>query len=291
MADWGILQPTPNFVQGALSGYQVGRALGKERRTEAALKNFGTDPESAISQAYTVDPALGDSLSKRYARTLSGQALTTSATGTPAVEPNSLQKLMQYDPDQAMQIQQFASKASADQLKLAADHGQVKAQFAQYLRDIPDMAARQKAAQDLAPELAARGFRPDEIAQINLSDHQLEKDIFFGRSLNDIIKERQPDVRVVPDGGKVYAISKADAAKGGEIDLSHPSGDSLNGQQPPQQGGFLTFDQYKSMSASTNFLRWQQQFGTPIEVTDESQFNSLPKGARFVGPDHIVRVK
>jgi hypothetical protein len=291
VTDWGILQPTPNFVQSALSGYQVGRQLGKERRTEAALKNFGSDPEGSISQAYALDPALGESLSKRYARTLSGQALTMSATGVPMVEPSSLQNLMRYDPDQAMQIQQFASKATADQLRLAADHGQVKAQFAQYLRDIPDMAARQKAAQDLAPELAARGFRHDEIAQIDLSDHQLEKDIFFGRSLNDIIKERQPDVRVVPDGGKVYSISKADAARGGEIDLNNPAGGSATGEHPPQQGGFLTFDQYRSMSASTNFPRWQQQFGTPIEVTDESQFNSLPKGSRFVGPDHVVRVK
>jgi len=59
-------------------------------------------------------------------------------------------------------------------------------------------------------------------------------------------------------------------------------------------GGFLTFDQYRSMQQGMGgggFSAWQGKFGTPVEVTSKDQMDALPSGTRFVAPDGSVRTK
>lgn len=61
MPDFGLLQ-MPNFAQAALGGYQAGQAIGRQRRTDAALQGFDFKrPETALP-ILQADPALGSAL-------------------------------------------------------------------------------------------------------------------------------------------------------------------------------------------------------------------------------------
>jgi len=58
--------------------------------------------------------------------------------------------------------------------------------------------------------------------------------------------------------------------------------------------GFVDYDGASRMLQSMalpQFLAWQQQHGTPIEVVSEQQFRSLPSGVQYVGPDGVKRIK
>lgn len=60
MPDFSILQ-TPNFAQAALGGYQAGQEIGRQRRSEAALKGYIDNPDdpAALSGLITANPELG----------------------------------------------------------------------------------------------------------------------------------------------------------------------------------------------------------------------------------------
>ena len=113
--------------------------------------------------------------------------------------------------------------------------------------------------------------------------------------------------QIGPDAAKSYLQNLADGPPVA-VDVANPDGSvtrqflprsSMMSNQPKggdpvssgPQGGHLTFDQYKSMSQGMDFGSWQKKFGTPVLLQSESEFNALPKGMRFVGPDGIVRMK
>lgn len=113
--DWGLAQ-TPNFGAALMGGYQAGRAIGREKRTQAALTGYQTDPDAAITQAYGFDPELGDQLSQRRARTLYSEGL---ATGKPdariaGLDPALWQKLDAQQKAQVKQSTEFLGNAAFD---------------------------------------------------------------------------------------------------------------------------------------------------------------------------------
>lgn len=62
MADFGILQPTPNFVAAALAGEQAGRQVAKQRAIDAATANVDLERPESIVPLLRVDPQTGAAL-------------------------------------------------------------------------------------------------------------------------------------------------------------------------------------------------------------------------------------
>lgn len=113
--DWGLAQ-TPNFAAALMGGYQAGRAIGREKRTQAALTGYQTDPDAAITQAYGFDPELGDQLSQRRARTLYSEGLTTGKPDAriAGLDPKLWNSLKDEQKAQIKQSNEFLSNAAFD---------------------------------------------------------------------------------------------------------------------------------------------------------------------------------
>ncbi len=62
MADFGILQPTPNFAQAVLGGYQAGQQIAKQRRLDSALSGVDLEKPETILPLLRIDPATGAAL-------------------------------------------------------------------------------------------------------------------------------------------------------------------------------------------------------------------------------------
>jgi len=62
MTDWSILQPTPNFAQAALSGWQAGRQMQKQARLDNAMQGIDLDRPESLLPLLRADPATGSAL-------------------------------------------------------------------------------------------------------------------------------------------------------------------------------------------------------------------------------------
>jgi hypothetical protein len=61
MADWSIAQ-MPNFAQAALSGYQAGAAIGKQKQLDQALGNVDLERPETLYPVLRADPTTGAAL-------------------------------------------------------------------------------------------------------------------------------------------------------------------------------------------------------------------------------------
>lgn len=236
--NWALGQ-IPDFTQAALSAEQAGRQRGRQKRTEGVLAAYGQDPDAAIEQAYAFDPELGDKLSQRrrdrQVQELIPQVLggtpqgatmggfgggTFNTDGTPVsegvqmpsqngVQLNSaaLQKLFMLDPERANQISTFASKARKEELDAVAAHGETKAKAANYLSRFPAGPDRDRAFQQMKPDLIARGFSEQDLNAARLDDESLKRDQVFGSTLAELRDEAR--VKWVPVGERGLAAFDA----------------------------------------------------------------------------------
>lgn len=219
MVDFSLAR-VPDFTTAALSGYQAGRQIGRERRTEAALKTFQTDPDAGIAAA-AFDPKLSGELRalnrERKSRELIPQifpAQTSQAnpavTGSNqqparpdglAINMDAVRNLLQVDNEMGMQVYQFAQKATADQIKLAADHAKIKGQAAAYLESIPEGPEREAEFEAMKPDLIRQGFRPEDLAKARLDNRSLARDKAFGMTMEQIIDQKRIRYQSIGEGG------------------------------------------------------------------------------------------
>ena len=85
MPDFSLVQ-TPNYATAALGGYTAGLAMGRQKRTQAALDMMQNDPEGGIHALGSVDPELAAQLQQNQdavnARNLRAAAI--GSIGQPA---------------------------------------------------------------------------------------------------------------------------------------------------------------------------------------------------------------
>lgn len=62
MVDWSILQPMPNFTQAALSGYQAGQQIQKQKRLDDAMNGLDLERPETLLPLLRADPATGAAL-------------------------------------------------------------------------------------------------------------------------------------------------------------------------------------------------------------------------------------
>jgi len=234
MVNWALNQ-IPDFTQAALAAEDAGRRRGRQKRTEGVLATFGQDPDAAIEQAYAFDPELGDKLSSRR-RDRQVQELIPQVMGggmpqgmpqdggfqMPAqngVQLNSeaLQKLFLIDPEKANQISAFASKARKEELDRVGEHGKLKAKAAFYLSRFPAGEERQRAFQQMKPQLMQSGFSEQDLAGARLDDQSLKMDQAFGMSVAELADEAR--VKWVPVGERGLA---AFDAQGNPVGADNP---------------------------------------------------------------------
>lgn len=62
MADFSLLNPTPNFAASALSGYQAGAAIGKQRQLDTAMAGIDLNRPETLLPVLRADPSTGAAL-------------------------------------------------------------------------------------------------------------------------------------------------------------------------------------------------------------------------------------
>jgi len=229
--NWALGQ-IPDFTSAALAAEQAGRQRGRQKRTEAVLASYGQDPEGAITQAYAFDPELGDKLSTRrrdaqvrelIPQVMGGdmqpqqQGVQMPAQNGIQLDAPSLQKLAMLDFEKANQISQFASRANKEQLERVGEHGKLKAKAAFYLSRFPAGEERQRAFQQMKPQLIQNGFSEQDLAAARLDDQSLKMDQAFGMSVAELADEAR--VKWVPVGERGLA---AFDAQGNPVGADNP---------------------------------------------------------------------
>lgn len=202
MADFSLLA-APNFAQAALGGYQAGKAIGKQRRVDAALQTYSTDPDAGITALETADPALADQLQKNRDRRETRQALqkvftpaapvpaaaigqdggavtappaampTPPMTAGPQINQSALQQLFAVDPVAASRIQDFASKANKEQQAQLVESQDALYSVAIGLKGLP-YDQRKAKLQQLMPVLAQHHVTPDQVAGFDPTDENID---------------------------------------------------------------------------------------------------------------------
>lgn len=195
MPDFSLLN-TPNFAQAALGGYQAGRQIGQQKRTDDAMALYAKDPDAGVEAISALDPERGARL-REAAREKQVREATSKAL-TPNTDPNAsspltinreaLGDLAKLDPKMALDLQGFAMKADEAQLKRVTDHLAVKANAADALLALPPGEQRQQAFEQLRPQLLQQGFTQEELAQADLSDNMLLRDKLMGMTFEQRLK-------------------------------------------------------------------------------------------------------
>ena len=249
--DFGLAR-VPDFTTAALSGYQAGRTIGRERRTEAALKSFQTDPEAGI-RAASFDPKLSNELrtqnDARKTRELTASAFEGGREDGLPINLNAVRELAKIDPDMGMKVYEFAQKATADDLKLAADHAEIKGQAATYLQSIPEGPERIAAFEALKPELVQRGFKPEDLAQARLDSESLKRDQAFGMSMKDLIDQQRIRYQPIGEGG-LQATDYLGRPVEAPIGVAPPA-DGATPNQGPE--GFTSITPQEAASVKASF--------------------------------------
>jgi hypothetical protein len=229
MADFSLIQ-TPNFAQAALGGYQAGRQIGQQKRMDAALQLYASDPDAGAHAVMQIDPEQGYKLQElarqKQIRELTAKAMSggdpaaPAGAATPGAPPaqtglqlnaEALHDLAKVDPQSAIAVQNFAKSANADQVKQVTEHLQQKGQWASYFSHFPEGPERTQAFHDALPQLQTM-FSPQELASVDLSDHMLVRDQAMAASFSPPT-ELQRDAQYMdsrqPGLGLTYLTNKA----------------------------------------------------------------------------------
>jgi hypothetical protein len=134
----------------------------------------------------------------------------------PGAQDSLFTNLLVIDPETAFKTSQAFSQMSKDQAAQAAEKlHTVSSAFANLL-SIPapngDLSAREAARQQMLPTLMQMGIPQDQIMMIPLDDEHLQYGANQGRDTEAILKDRHPDLMIVPAGGE--AIDKHNPAGG-----------------------------------------------------------------------------
>src|SRR3546814_1796602 len=94
----------------------------------------------------------------------------------------------------------------------------------------------------------------------------------------------------LPSGTYVGPRSGLGSALGGGGQQTAPVG-SAAPSTPAPDGGFMTVDQFKSLSGASSFRPGHPAWDVPVSISGDADFDQLPSGKTYVGPDGIVRQK
>lgn len=186
--NFGLLQ-TPDFVGNALQSYDAGQRQATMNKKRNALAMYGTDPDKAISALKEVDPETaftfedrrrGDMERKTRKDTLAQYATNPGAAQKTAMESG--------DPE----LIDAVSKLSAQDRALKAQQTDEVSAVAYALRNSP-YEARKPALEQLGPYLSQRGFTPEQIANFDPTDANLDTVIAQGATLKELLANARED--------------------------------------------------------------------------------------------------
>lgn len=217
-------------------------AIDQYRRTGRHLGIFD-NPDDATSYAQS----LHNDQSLEYGASGSPPALPSLDQPLPprtdgaSINMDALRDLYAIDPQQASQIQKMVHDSSKDQLEQASKRGEAMAVAASTLKSLPAGQRQAEFQSRWAPWLAERGWTPDLLRQADLSDQSLDTYYRQGMSLQQIIQQDKPDLRVVPAGGTIYDMKGGRAAfQNGNPPATLPPDFDFDegGPTPSASGGF-----------------------------------------------------
>jgi len=227
MPDFGLIQ-TPNFAQAALGGYTAGLAAGRDKRRQAALDTYTSNPEAGITALNSVDPELAQQLrtnqDEQNARQLRAAALqgpqgasqAPQALGAPpavegadvgampqpqapqmqapqvpdfALNNDAVKALFIQDPKAAADLMAFSQKATEQQRAQVLESQNALAAVGAHLQTLP-YEQRKQELQRLAPELAAHGVTNDMVAGFDPTDAVIGATVAQALGVKGILEQR-----------------------------------------------------------------------------------------------------
>lgn len=233
--DFSLLR-TPDFASAALGAYQAGAALGRQKRTDAALAAVDLSRPETIMQVVRADPQTGAALlqassamAKAQHETAgraaladylplalglggatgaapSGAAGSASATGA-APEMTPLQRatgaFIQNDPEGFLAIQKQISDMDETQQKRLAEATDAFAVVGNTAKQLP-YAQRAAYIQSQAGYLAAHGVTPDHISGFDPTDFNIGAELDKSLGTKEALARVAPRLFAGQPGAPVY---------------------------------------------------------------------------------------
>lgn len=196
-----------------------------DKRTALLAKIYGAgDPDASPATVTSSPQSPGAPVPP------SGAAPGEPASPAPPVAPvrsdglrvnqQALNELFAIDPETALQVREWSQEADKEQLTRIQQHGEVIAQAAFPLQRIPAGSQRQAAFQAMIPDLRARGFSEQELAQVDLSDQGITRYLTMGQSLADLITQAREDRKEARDDKRLGLESQRVGIAAGGLDLA-----------------------------------------------------------------------
>lgn len=168
--EWDRLAPV-NPMGSVLQGYEVGQEAKKKRVTSNALANYDTDPEGSVKALMEVDPETGMKLRADY-QAQQGQRQRQATLGKYGAgdAAGARQDALAAGDIDTLKVIQGLDEDTAKQALIRAE------QQATLIAPLQDMPYEQRKARimQIAPQLQAAGFTPEQIQGYDPTDANLQ---------------------------------------------------------------------------------------------------------------------
>lgn len=169
------------------------------------------------------------------------------------INPQALEELYAFDPEEAMKVQTAVYNFDKTRLDALRKNGEQIQAVAYHLSQMPPE-QRQAELQAALPVLREMGIDPEALTNADLSDAGLQRYMNFGRSIKDLITEDQARYQVIPEGGTLVNTRDPEALR------------RFQGGQVPSSSG-------------------------PARPQSRADYEALPPGSQYIAPDGTVRTK
>lgn len=204
--DWRLGLIPDDIGTSVAQAFQTGRAMAKQNALEGAYKSFADDPVAGAKAVAAIDPIQGFQL-QAAANAQQDRANSIEASSHLAQndQAGALAAAGKLPADQMLAVQQHLATLSEAQRKLESDHAEVLAGIGHGLLARP-YEERKSIIAHMAPALAARGFKPEEIAGFDPTDENITALQNSAMTLKDILAREDAANKPVAfaEGSQVY---------------------------------------------------------------------------------------
>jgi hypothetical protein len=183
---------------GLLSKLYAGKS--SEGAPAPASKPAESVPASEPPSAPGFDPTIpsGSPLSPEiYPDAVGGpvEPVSMPASSTPQLDPAIFAQMVALNPEQAFKIADHFAKMGKAEREAAKEKNAVMGSAAMHLKSFSAGQARMQAMHQIAPQLIAAGFKPEELQNIDISDAGLQGYSALAMDVDKILANQREDAR------------------------------------------------------------------------------------------------
>ena len=181
--NWGMAQQQPNYSNALLNGFEQGRQVAQQQRSDNALAAYQQNPTDtgALNSLAAIDPARATALlnvkaaQQKAADTQTQHTALKGMYGTDGkVNPNAVSDYISTtgDAEGAVHLQTLLTNGTKEQKDAAAESAGAIAAAGQQISGLP-YEQRRSALSNMAPLLAQHGVTQDMIQSFDPTDDNI----------------------------------------------------------------------------------------------------------------------